>query len=596
MLDHVSVTSQPPSQMQLRHGLHGLIPCSGLASFTLRTAGIDQRTSRKQKHRTHKPPHVVNAADAHTDVVEHLHVGEPTARGRREAHCVLVDHHGEHTVSARFDMKWKHMLVATMTHSRPTERPTWCKTVAVECVLLQQDTDAREDKGRERERRYSHAAPALDSMIAATGGAPGPLGKSDASTPGTARLLQCAEGAVNACVHQMYLISLSLNPALALWRVVTWLAGGHWRDTDDESGALVLLCAEQEALQVLDAHFELEVVRVRARGWRMGDLEACRKAESGTGARGAKSLAADLNALLQAATGNPGTRGRNTHTFDLEGHKVRVVVWEDVEPRFCCGAPTEPAWQRKDEETQMAMPPREVSATGVLTDDVQQQNIDLVIVARQDGDVVLGVRLWLALWGGTAVGEVVAVDLAHAGDSVVCELDALGLMDVLRGIFVAGGWVERTKRTVEEAEAAESKMPSGMIGIFDRATSAPDSEVDQFQFFLCSAVREIVGWQHETYYISICATPWQTPWQMSVTRLSNAMNARPRHLPAVTAIDILVQRLSKNIAGMHNCLCRCSSDLEVFAYKVLDDLREKNLINKHPFSFTVGRKQNGKRY
>src|ERR1700761_7370096 len=28
-------------------------------------------------------------------------------------------------------------------------------------------------------------------------------------------------------------------------------------------------------------------------------------------------------------------------------------------------------------------------------------------------------------------------------------------------------------------------------------------------------------------------TPWQTPWQMSVTRLSNAMNARPRHLPAV---------------------------------------------------------------
>ena len=48
-------------------------------------------------------------------------------------------------------------------------------------------------------------------------------------------------------------------------------------------------------------------------------------------------------------------------------------------------------------------------------------------------------RLWLALWGGAAIGEVVAVDLAHAGDSVVCELDALGLMDVLGGVFVAGG-------------------------------------------------------------------------------------------------------------------------------------------------------------
>src|ERR1700761_1797052 len=49
---------------------------------------------------------------------------------------------------------------------------------------------------------------------------------------------------------------------------------------------------------------------MRARGWRMGDLEACRKAEGGTGARGAKSLAADLNALLQTATGNQGTRGK----------------------------------------------------------------------------------------------------------------------------------------------------------------------------------------------------------------------------------------------------------------------------------------------
>ncbi|KAJ7230183.1 hypothetical protein GGX14DRAFT_582350 [Mycena pura] len=538
MLNHVSVTSQPPSQMQLRHGLHGLIPCSGLASFTLRTAGIDQRTSRKQKHRTHKPPHVVNAADAHTDVVEHLHVGEPTARGRREAHCVLVDHHGEHTVSARFDMKWKHMLVATMTHSRPTKRPTWCKTVAVECVLLQQDTDAREDKVRKVSIGKGEG-----TKILTCGACAGLHDSRDGRRTRATGKKRC-EHAWHSKAAAMYLISLSLNPALALWRVVTWLAGGHWQDTDDESGALVLLCAEQEALQVLDAHFELEVVRVRARGWRMGDLEACRKAGSGTGARGAKSLAANLNALLQAATGNPGTRGRNTHTLcsaggrrrwvegmnsDLEGHKVRVVVWEDVELRFCCGAPTEPAWQRKDEETQMAMPPREVSASasgagtnhapgsvfssarrstsymrtaGVLTEDVQQQHIDLVIVARQDGDVVLGVRLWLALWGGTAIGEVVAVDLAHAGDSVVCKLDALSLMDVLRGIFVAGGWVERTERTVKEAEAAESKMPSGMIGIFDRATSAPDSEVDQFQFFLCSAVREIVGWQHETYYIS----------------------------------------------------------------------------------------------
>ncbi|KAJ7214496.1 hypothetical protein GGX14DRAFT_392522 [Mycena pura] len=445
MLDHVSVTSQPPSQMQLRHGLHGLIPCSGLASFTLRTAGIDQRTSRKQKHRTHKPPHVVNAADAHTDVVEHLHVGEPTARGRREAHCVLVDHHGEHTVSARFDMKWKHMLVATMTHSRPTERPTWCKTVAVECVLLQQDTDAREDKVRKVS-----------------------IGKGEGT-----KILTCG-----ACA------GLHDSRDGRRTRATGKKRCEHaWHS---KAAAPLLEPGEQEALQVLDAHFELEVVRVRARGWRMGDLEACRKAESGTGARGAKSLAADLNALLQAATGNPGTRGRNTHTFDLEGHKVRVVVWEDVEPRFCCGAPTEPAWQRKDEETQMAMPPRDVSATGVLTEDVQQQNIDLVIVARQDGDVVLGVRLWLALWGGTAVGEVVAVDLAHAGDSVVCELDALGLMDVLRGIFVAGGWVERTKRTVEEAEAAESKMPSGMIGIFDRATSAPDSRSVPILSVLCS--------------------------------------------------------------------------------------------------------------
>ncbi|KAJ7207639.1 hypothetical protein GGX14DRAFT_396457 [Mycena pura] len=491
MLDHVSVTSQPPSQMQLRHGLHGLIPCSGLVSFTLRTAGIDQRTSRKQKHRTHKPPHVVNAADAHTDVVEHLHVGEPMARGRREAHCVLVDHHGEHTVSARFDMKWKHMLVATMMHSRPTKRPTWCKTVAVECVLLQQDTDAREDKVRKVSIGKGEG-----TKILTCGACAGLHDSRDGRRTRATGKKRC-EHAWHSKAAAMYLISLSLNPALALWRVVTWLAGGHWRDTDDESGALVLLCAEQEALQVLDAHFELEVVRVRARGWRMGDLEACRKAESGTGARGAKSLAADLNALLQAATGNPGTRGRNTHTLcsaggrrrwvegmnsDLEGHKVRVVVWEDVELRFCCGAHRACVAKKGRGDTDgdateggVCESTSYMRTAGVLTEDVQQQHIDLVIVARQDGDVVLGVRLWLALWGDTAIGEVVAVDLAHAGDSVVCELDALGLMDVLRGIFVAGGWVERTERTVEEAEAAESKMPSGMIGIFDRATSAPDS-------------------------------------------------------------------------------------------------------------------------
>ena len=63
-------------------------------------------------------------------------------------------------------------------------------------------------------------------------------------------------------------------------------------------------------------------------------------------------------------------------------------------------------------------------AACVLTDDLQVP-INLVVVNHKGGDAVLR--------------EVVgAVDLAHTGGSVVCELDALGVVDVLESVARRG--------------------------------------------------------------------------------------------------------------------------------------------------------------
>ena len=100
-------------------------------------------------------------------------------------------------------------------------------------------------------------------------------------------------------------------------------------------------------------------------------------------------------------------------------------------------------------------------AACVLTDDLQVP-INLVVVNHKGGDAVLG--------------EVVgAVDLAHAGGSAVCELDALGVVDVLESVArrgrggkergAVGGKRELVNITFLSAESARDEWTSDFLSM-----------------------------------------------------------------------------------------------------------------------------------
>ncbi|KAJ7207629.1 hypothetical protein GGX14DRAFT_396447 [Mycena pura] len=124
------------------------------------------------------------------------------------------------------------------------------------------------------------------------------------------------------------------------------------------------------ALTMKAEHWSFSVPRRR-----LGELEARWKAESGTGARGAKSLTA--NDLLQAAAENPGTGKKHSH-FVL---RTRIALTGLSERTAATKGTRSMSYLR---------------AAGGLTNDVQQ-HIDLVVVAHQDGDV-LGLRCGWPYW------------------------------------------------------------------------------------------------------------------------------------------------------------------------------------------------------